>query len=85
MESVDEIMVYFQYNHLPKRLRDVSKPFCELAWQIYETLPAGQQRAIALQKLLEAKDAAVRASLHGPEKIEAEFREIMKLRFSAER
>ena len=25
------IMKYFEYKHLPERLQEISKPFCELA------------------------------------------------------
>jgi hypothetical protein len=41
----------------------VSKPFCELARHLVETLPRNAERTVALRKLLEGKDAAVRASL----------------------
>jgi len=49
--------------HLPNRLSAVIKPFCELAYQIEATIPRNSERTVALRKLLEAKDAAVRASL----------------------
>lgn len=54
---------YFAWSHLPVHLAEVSQPFCDLAIEIRRTLPENQQRAVALQKLLEAKDAAVRARL----------------------
>jgi hypothetical protein len=68
----DHIMQFFAYGHLPPALQAVSKPFCDLAWQIIgEEMPAGTpvefplprnpERTVALRKLLEAKDAAVRA------------------------
>jgi hypothetical protein len=57
------ILQYFEYAHLPEHLQTVSAPFGELAVLITTTLPANEQRAVALQKLLEAKDAAVRAKL----------------------
>lgn len=58
------IMKYFKFAHLPERLQSISKPFCELA-EFIETLPANDpaEKATALRKLLEAKDAAVRAVL----------------------
>ena len=52
---------FFTYAHLPEPLQKVSKPFCELAEQIELTLPRNPERSVALRKLLEAKDAAVRA------------------------
>lgn len=59
------VLKYFEFAHLPPHLKEVSKPFCDLAQWIAENLPANQQREVALQKLLEAKDAAVRARLTG--------------------
>jgi hypothetical protein len=38
-------------------------PFGDLAQVIFETLPRNPERSVALRKLLEAKDAAVRAKL----------------------
>lgn len=38
-------------------------PFCELAYTIVGSLPRNAERSVALRKLLEAKDAAVRAFL----------------------
>lgn len=69
MEPVDtsapaeHILQFFQYAHLPAHLQQVSAPFCELANHIATTLPRNPERTVALRKLLEAKDAAVRAWL----------------------
>lgn len=57
------IMRFFHYAHLPDALREVSKPFAELALSLVSKLPPNAERSVALRKLLEAKDAAVRASL----------------------
>lgn len=59
----DHILQFFAYDHLPEKLREVSKPFGDLARQIAETLPQNPERTVALRKLLESKDAAVRAAL----------------------
>lgn len=59
----DPIMQFFRYSHLPERLQAVSRPFGELADQVVATLPRNPERTVALRKLLEAKDAAVRAHL----------------------
>ena len=59
----DHIEQFFVYEHLPPHLAEVSKPFAELAKVIVETLPRNPERTVALRKLLEAKDAAVRARL----------------------
>ena len=56
-------MQFFAYSHLPEHLQAVSKPFGDLAQVIFETLPRNPERSVALRKLLEAKDAAVRAKL----------------------
>ena len=61
--GVEPIMQYFAYAHLPQRLGEVSEPFGLLAQRIVETLPRNPERSVALRKLLEAKDAAVRARL----------------------
>lgn len=57
----EHILQFFAYEHLPPMLQAVSKPFGDLARQIVETLPRNPERTVALRKLLESKDAAVRA------------------------
>lgn len=59
----DPIMQFFAFAHLPKHLQDVSSPFGALADHIAISLPRNAERTVALRKLLEAKDAAVRALL----------------------
>jgi hypothetical protein len=54
-------MQFFQFGHLPPHLQVISAPFCKLAEQVTELLPRNPERTVALRKLLEAKDAAVRA------------------------
>lgn len=58
----DKILKHFTHTHLPASLALVSRPFCELAHAIVATLRPGPERSVALRKLLEAKDAAVRAA-----------------------
>lgn len=58
--ATDGILRFFHYAHLPERLKAASQPFCELARHVVETLPRNPERTVALRKLLEAKDAAVR-------------------------
>ena len=58
------ILCFFEFEHLPKALQNVSEPFSILAHGLAEMEtehPA--ELATALRKLLEAKDAAVRAAL----------------------
>lgn len=59
----DYLLQFFTYSHLPENLQIISKPFGDLATQIVETLPSNPERNMALRKLLEAKDCAVRAQL----------------------
>lgn len=61
--AADHVLRYFHYEHLPPKLRIISQPFCQLARQIIDTLPRNPERTVALRKLLESKDAAVRANL----------------------
>lgn len=57
------ILKYFKYDHLPEHLQAVSRPFGELAQHLADTIPGSPELTVALRKLLESKDAAVRASL----------------------
>lgn len=61
--KTDHILRYFHYSHLPDSLQARSKPFCDLARHIIDTTSRNPERTAALRKLLEAKDAAVRAGL----------------------
>jgi len=61
MEQRDHIMQFFAWQHLPEHLQKISRPFGEMADNIEQMLPRNPERTVALRKLLEAKDAAVRA------------------------
>ncbi len=61
--AITHVLKFFSYAHLPAHLQAVSKPFCELAEEVAARAPDNQETTIALRKLLEAKDAAVRATL----------------------
>jgi hypothetical protein len=60
--QIKEKLRFFAYDHLPPRLQEISKPFGELAQLIAEQCE-GSQATLALQKLIESKDCAVRAKL----------------------
>lgn len=69
-EQIEHIEQFFSFSHLPPHLQAISKPFGELASAIIrgggvmaDPLPRNPERTVALRKLLEAKDAAVRAFL----------------------
>jgi hypothetical protein len=59
----DRLLRFFNYTHLPEHLQAVSKPFHDLAHKICDDIPSNPERTVALRKLLESKDCAVRAVL----------------------
>lgn len=59
------LLQFFKYDHLPKPMQDVSRPFGELAECIVDELPENPEKTAALRKLLEAKDCAVRGYMAG--------------------
>lgn len=59
----EHILQFFAYSHLPGDLAAVSERFSKLADDIITSLPRNPERTVALRKLLEAKDAAVRAMI----------------------
>jgi len=60
---VRKLLSFFKYEHLPKNLQEVSRPYCELAYEMADTMPANAEATVALRKLLESKDCAVRSVL----------------------
>ena len=62
-DAEDPMLQFFQFQHLPPRLQETSREFAALAAYITTRLPRNPERTVALRKLLEAKDAAVRAVL----------------------
>jgi hypothetical protein len=60
----EPILQFFKYDYLPKHLQEISAPFGDMANMIAMSLPRNPERTVALRKLLEAKDAAVRARLY---------------------
>ena len=68
--QTDPILHFFHYAHLPVNLQASSRPFCDLAHHLIVTLPRNAERSVALRKLLEAKDAAVRANVDTQTRIE---------------
>lgn len=59
----EQMLQFFAYSHLPEHLQDVSAPFHQLARAILVNIPNNSERTMALRKLLEAKDCAVRAKV----------------------
>lgn len=62
--TVHRLIQFFEYKHLPDKLQFVSKPFCQLAKEMDYSLPQNAEKTMALRKLLESKDCAVRAVIH---------------------
>jgi hypothetical protein len=60
----EPMMQFFAYSHLPEFLQKVSIEFAILAAYIVHELPRNPERTVALRKLLEAKDCAVRALIY---------------------
>jgi hypothetical protein len=60
----EQTLQFFGYEHLRWDVQPISALFAELAEEIVMMLPCNPQRSVALQKLLEAKDAAIRAKLY---------------------
>ncbi len=59
----ESLLQFFRYDHLKTELQSIVAPFRELAQDLVRTLPKNPERTVALRKLLEAKDCAVRAQL----------------------
>lgn len=62
-ENKMDLLKFFEYAHLPAKLQDVSRMFYNLAHWIVENCPQNAERTVALRKLLESKDCAVRTLL----------------------
>lgn len=60
---MDKLLSYFNYAHLPVHLQKISKPFADLAHGLHRDIPESAELTVALRKLLESKDCAVRAAL----------------------
>lgn len=63
MQQPSDILRFFIYKHLPSRQAAISKVFADIAWAMEAELEPGQQKQMAMEFLLLAKDAAVRSSL----------------------
>lgn len=66
VELGEPILQFFGYAHLPESMQQHSRPFAQLALTVVVMLPRNPERTVALRKLLEAKDAAVRAVIFRP-------------------
>jgi hypothetical protein len=60
----DPMLQFFEYRHLSSEIQEISSPFHAMADRLVTILPRNPERTVALRKLLEAKDCAVRAYLY---------------------
>jgi hypothetical protein len=77
--ATDPILEYFSYAHLPPHLQSVSMVFSHVALEIVDSIPRNAERTVALRKLLEAKDAAVRANFTGHARRPQTFSDRLKI------
>ncbi len=63
VKQIDSIMRFFEYEHLPAHLQDVSRIMHRAAIKMESELPNGPEKSAGLRKLLEAKDCFVRAAI----------------------
>ena len=59
--AVEHVIQFFSFEHLPEPMRTAAAEFASLAVKIANAVPDDVETSVALRKLLEAKDAAVRA------------------------
>lgn len=62
-QSGVDLMFFFRFGHLPEHLQQFSMPWATLAVHVCDTIKPSAERTVALRKLLEGKDCAVRAAL----------------------
>ncbi len=62
-EGVEGMLKHFAFDTHPEQLQDVAKAYHDLAQILVRVSPRNPERTVALRKLLESKDAAVRAVL----------------------
>lgn len=64
-DPIKHVLRFFEYEHLPEgKIRDASKMCALMArGMVTHTVNHGPELTVALRKLLEAKDAFVRANL----------------------
>jgi hypothetical protein len=60
----EPMLQFFAFKHLPEHLQNTSAAFYSLAQELVREVPRNPERTVALRKLLEAKDCAVRAVIY---------------------
>lgn len=59
----DQLLRWFDPTHLPIPLKSVMEEYRKLAVFIVKNQPASAERTVALRKLIESKDAAIRGKV----------------------
>jgi hypothetical protein len=55
------MLQFFRFEHLPEKEALVALPFAQMANHLCAILPQNPERTVALRKLLESRDCALRA------------------------
>lgn len=72
---MNHILRYFRNERPAEAVRDLAQAFADFAERLAVELPDNDQRLVALQRLLEAKDAACRSYVSPPEDLARELAE----------
>lgn len=63
-DPVTHLLAFFEYDHLPPALARVSRRYHALAYELAnDDSLGGPELTVALRKLLESKDCAVRSAI----------------------
>lgn len=65
MKTVEPILQFFEFKHLPENLQGISGPVCVLAESLDRKISRCPEKSAGLRKLLEAKDCFVRVVMQG--------------------
>lgn len=69
--ATENILQFFEFDHLPDHLKDVSRVFKAVAEGMVKQVGEGPETTVGLRKLLEAKDCFVRQAVISSKKEEA--------------
>lgn len=61
----ERMLRWLAVGHLPLQLQPIVRHYRQLADYIVSNIPSGPERTVALRKLVESKDCAVRAIIEG--------------------
>lgn len=67
--AITNLIRYFDCDHLPAGLQEISRPCRDLAHDMTHRLPGSPELTAGLRKLLEAKDCFVRAAVEADDDV----------------